>query len=203
MPQLPDVKQQVKGQVAAWTDAAQSGPTQVLHALSDLAERSLQAGGDVSLTLVEFAGQARMRLATLPSTLGDDIRRFFNPLGLATRGDIELQSRRQRNRVSAVLKEFLEAQRGRDEALRDSLLGELREQLQSFASAIDDDDFDFDFENSLSALKPRRAPTEPADFEYLDDDELELGSYQEIIISDNERMAIRRTLLSSNDFDDD
>ncbi len=208
MPQLPDIRQHI----AAWADAAQSGPTQVLHAVSELAERGLQASGDWSAGLIELAGRARMRLAMLPSTmpavpalpgmLTDEIRRRMNPLGLVTQADIELQSRRQRSRVAALLKEFLEAQRGRDEALRDALLTELREQLQSFASAIDDDTFDLD--EPLSSAPRRSARRDRVDFDYmLDDDDLDMTDYEEIVISEDERMAIRRTLLSANELDDD
>ena len=207
MPQLPDWRQQI----AAWADAAQTGPTQVLHAVSELAERGLQASGDLSANLIELAGVARMRLATLPSTLpalpalpttlAEQMRRRMNPLGLVTQKDIELQSRRQRNRVAAILKEFLEAQRGRDDALRDSLLAELREQLQSFASAIDDEVFDFD---EPMATSPRRTTRRArADADYVMDDNLDMVDYEEIVISEDERTAIRRTLLSSNEFDDD
>jgi len=211
MPQLPDWRQQI----AAWADAAQTGPTQVLHAVSELAERGLQASGDLSANLIELAGVARMRLATLPSTLpstlpalpalpttlAEQMRRRMNPLGLVTQEDIELQSRRQRNRVAAILKEFLEAQRGRDDALRDSLLAELREQLQSFASAIDDEVFDFD---EPMATSPRRTTRRArADADYVMDDNLDMVDYEEIVISEDERTAIRRTLLSSNEFDDD
>ena len=199
MPQFPAWRQQI----AAWTDAAQTGPTQVLHAVSELAERGLQASGDVSASLLELAQRTRVRITTLPASLPDDLRRVVNPLGLATRQDVELLSRRQRSRMSSTLKEFLEAQRGHDDALRNSLLAELREQLQSFASAIDDDVFTLD--DPLPVREPHVARRDRADLDYLlDDDDLDLVEYDEIIITDEERASIRRTLLSANEqFEDD
>ena len=70
-----------------------------------------------------------------------ELSRRVNVLHLATKHDVELQSRLGRNRVSFVLSEFLEAQRDHEEALVESLRSEFREELQTFAAAVDDNLF--------------------------------------------------------------
>jgi hypothetical protein len=88
---------------------------------------------------VELAEVTRTRCEELPGAIVGEFRRRVNPLDLATKHDVETQSRLGRNRVSFVLKEFLEEQRSHDEALLASLRAELREELQSFAAALSDD----------------------------------------------------------------
>ncbi|TML19341.1 MAG: hypothetical protein E6G39_01725 [Actinobacteria bacterium] len=75
--------------------------------------------------------------------------------------------------MSFVLKEFLEAQRDHDEALLESLRSELREELQSFAAAVDDNLLAIDEQPPSTASRgPRRSR---ADVDYLpDDDEIDL-----------------------------
>jgi hypothetical protein len=58
-----------------------------------------------------------------------------------TRHDFEAQSRLARDRMSLLLKGFLETQRARDEGLRETIRSELREELQTFMSAVDDGAF--------------------------------------------------------------
>jgi hypothetical protein len=115
MPQFP----QWKPPLASWTDAASVRRAQLSEAVSALAGRI----GDV------------------PRAISEEVRRRVNVLDLATRHDVELQSKLGRSRVSFVLKEFLEAQRVHDEELLESLRAEIQEELQSFAAAIDDDLF--------------------------------------------------------------
>src|SRR5205823_668518 len=82
-----------------------------------------------------------------------------NVLDLATRDDVAVQSKLGRNRVSFVLKEFLETQRDHDEALLESLRSELREELQSFAAVVEDNLFAIDEQPPAPELRaPRRAP---------------------------------------------
>ena len=128
-----------KEQVAAWTDAARL-----------------------------FAEQTRTRCEQLPGEIVEEIRRRINVLDLATRNDVESVTKLGRSRVSFVLKEFLEAQQGRDEALLRSVRSEIREQLESFAAVIDDDVF--------AAVPPpnpagRSPESPPAEIDFLDDDE--------------------------------
>ena len=125
-------------------------------AVSELADRGRSATGDL--------------LARLPSvpTIVTEIRRRMNLLELATKYDIELQSRLGRDRVSYVLKEFLDDQREHDEALRASLRSELREELQSFAAATSDGVFSL-VESAVARPSPRTRTR--IDDMYDDDDD--------------------------------
>jgi hypothetical protein len=58
-----------------------------------------------------------------------------------TRQEFEAQSRLARDRMSLLLKGFLDTQRARDEDLRETIRSELREELQTFMSAVDDGAF--------------------------------------------------------------
>jgi hypothetical protein len=60
---------------------------------------------------------------------------------MVTRRDFEAQSRLARDRMSLLLKGFLETQKARDEDFRETIRTELREELQSFISALDDGAF--------------------------------------------------------------
>jgi len=128
-------------------------------AVSDLAERGRNATGDL--------------LARLPSvpTIVTEIRRRMNLLELATKHDIELQSRLGRDRVSYVLKEFLDDQRDHDETLRETLRSELREELQSFAAATNDGMFTV--VESPAARPSPRTRTRVDDMYDDDDDDFE------------------------------
>ena len=106
-----------KRPVVDWSDVVQLRPPKVRDAVADI---GASAGAAVRAIV-------------------DELRRRVNPLDLATKRDVETQSRLGRNRVSFVLKEFLEEQRSHDEALLASLRAELREELQSFAAALGDD----------------------------------------------------------------
>ena len=128
-----------KEQVAAWTDAARL-----------------------------FADQTRTRCEQLPGEIVEEIRRRINVLDLATRDDVESVTKLGRSRVSFVLKEFLEAQQSRDEALLRSVRSEIREQLETFAAVIDDDLFGA-VPPDTSARAPKSAP---AEIDFLDDDDL-------------------------------
>ena len=92
------------------------------------------------------------------------IRRRINVLDLATRQDVETQTRVARTRVSYLLKDFLEEQRVRERRLLESLRSELHEELRSFAAAIDDDLFTVDD-------KPAGVPKPGTGFDFLDDDD--------------------------------
>ena len=150
MPQFPPWHRQI----AAWPEAARLRQSQLRQVVSEL------------------AGRTRSRCEQLPVAMVGELRRRVNVLDLATKHDVAAQSRLGRNRVSFVLKEFLDAQRDHDEALLESLRSELREELQSFAAAIDDDLFATDEQPpSTDALAPKRPP---ADLDLTDDDDDEL-----------------------------
>ena len=104
----------------------------------------------------------------------DDLRRRVDHFNLATKSDVEMQSRLGRDRVSVVLKEFLEAQRSHDEALRETLRSEVREELQSFASALGDGVLALEEPfSSFEPRPPRRRHVDVDDVDYLDDDEFD------------------------------
>jgi hypothetical protein len=161
MPQFPPWHRQI----AAWPEAARLRQSQLRQVVSEL------------------AGRTRSRCEQLPVAMVGELRRRVNVLDLATKHDVAAQSRLGRNRVSFVLKEFLDAQRDHDEALLESLRSELREELQSFAAAIDDDLFATDDQPpSTDALAPKRAP---ADLDLTDDDD-------ELDLTDDEAMTPKR-----------
>lgn len=181
MPQFPSWKLPT----AAWTDAVGSRTSQMRDTLAELATRGRDAGG-------EFTTRA--------GALVDELRRRIKVLDLATKEDVEAQTRVARNRVSYVLKEFLAEQRGHEQQLLETLRTELHEELQSFAAAIDDDLFAGDG-------KPDAVPKRSRGFDFLDDDdedddEFELDEYEandyEFDVSDDGAM-IRQSLLDAAD----
>jgi hypothetical protein len=126
--------------MAAWTDAAQLRRSQLRQVVSELAARASNTVSSIPASAVELAERARSRGEQFPREVVDEVSRRVNVLHLATKHDVELQSRLGRNRVSVVLNEFLESQRGREEALVESLRSEIREELETFAAAIDEID---------------------------------------------------------------
>jgi hypothetical protein len=176
MPQFPSWKLPT----AAWTDAVGSRTSQLRDVLGDLATRGRDATGDLTTRAGGFV---------------DEVRRRINVLDLATKQDVEAQTRVARNRVSYVLKEFLEEQRGHEQQLLETLRTELHEELQSFAAAIDDDLFAVDD-------KPDAARTRSSALDFLDDDDDDIDEFEalddEFDISDDGTM-IRRALLDAAD----
>jgi hypothetical protein len=158
--------------VAFWTDAAQVRRDEIRQLVVDLAERTRRNWDELSRALT------------------DELRKRVNVLDLATRHDIDVSGKLARSRVSFVLKEFLETQRAHDAALLESikvgLREELRDELQVFAAAIDDDLFARGGRSSALETGARRRPS--SDLDYLldedddddddeDDDEMNLVDY--------------------------
>jgi hypothetical protein len=164
-----------KEQVAAWTDAARLRESQVRQTISDLTADLTARTEAVTNTLtagaVELAERTRTRCEQLPAEIVAEVRRHVNLLDLATRADVETVSKLGRSRVSFVLKEFLEAQKGRDEALLKALRSEIRDELQTFAAVIDDDLFATTALPRAPAPPPRRPRSPSADIDYFDDDD--------------------------------
>jgi flagellar biosynthesis regulator FlaF len=106
----------------------------VREAVGDLAERGRLATAEVPARAGDLAERARRSLAGRARAVVGRFRRSMNMLDLATKDDLETQSRLGRDRVSFVLKEFLDAQREHDAQLR----SELREEMQHLAIAIGD-----------------------------------------------------------------
>src|SRR5438105_12460434 len=67
--------------------------------------------------VAEFAARTRSRCEQLPLAIVGELRRRVNVLDLATRGDVAVQSKLGRNRVSFGLMEVLGTQRDHDEDL--------------------------------------------------------------------------------------
>ncbi len=176
-------------QIAAWPEGARLRQSQLRRVVSELTARAKEAGSAVPASAVELAGRTRSRCEQLPGAMVGELRRRVNVLDLATKHDVAAQSRLGRNRVSFVLKEFLEAQRGHDEALFESLRSELREELQSFAAAIDDDLFATDDQPPSTDVGAARRP--PADLDDPtddddEDDEIDLVDCEPIRSADDE-----------------
>jgi len=168
MPQFP----QWKLDMAAWTDAAHLRQAQLSQAVSDLVARAREVTDAIPVTAASLFEQARTRGAQLQAEVIEDIRARVNLLDLATKHDVEVQSKLGRSRVSFVLKEFLETQRGHEEALLTTIRTELREELQAFAAAVDDDLFAVDDQPATGAPRTSRQP--PDELDYLVDDDLDL-----------------------------
>jgi len=122
-----------------WPDLARLRPAQLRRLVGDLGAGGGAAVRAIPLRVVELARQTRSRCEQLPNAVAGELRRRVNPLDLATKHDVEVQSKLGRNRVSFVLNEFLEGQRSHDEALLALVRAELREELQSFAATLSDD----------------------------------------------------------------
>ena len=136
---------------------------QVPQAGSGWANRGRTATDGLSARAFDFAHGTLDLCGRVPSAVVRQIRQRVNVLDLATRNDVEAQSKLGRNRVSYVLNEFLETQRGHEEQLVESLRNELHEELQSFAAAISDD---------LFAMRPSQPEAAPLDkYSDADDDE--------------------------------
>jgi hypothetical protein len=161
MPQVPDWKRPL----AALRNDAEQIPSRVLTVLNSLAERGRVAVGrecpPASLIAVELPAEE-----------------------LATKQDLETQSRLARDRVSLLLKGFLETQRTRDEEFRETIRTELREELESFASAIGD--------GAFSATTKMTTPASSI----LDDDDLE--TYDEILFADDEFDVAEGEIVARN-----
>jgi hypothetical protein len=128
-------------QIAASIEAARVRHAEVVRALTDLVERGRELGNEASAGAQESIAQVRARLEALPQAIVDETRERLNFLSLATRHDVEVESRRNRKRLANALNELLEAERARDDRLRETLVSSVREQLESFASALNDDAF--------------------------------------------------------------
>jgi hypothetical protein len=169
---------------------------EVVRALTDLVERGRELGSDASAGAQESLAQVRARLEALPKAIVDDARERLNFLSLATRHDVEVESRRNRKRLANALSELLEAERARDDRLLDALLSSMREQLESFATALDDDAF-----VETSAPLDRRSMRTREYLDELDDpDDEELLALDELY--DDSIDLTRRSEQRIGPFDD-
>jgi hypothetical protein len=158
-------------EIAAAVEAARVRHADIVRAISELVERGREFGNEASIGAQESLAQARARLEALPKEIVDDAREKLNFLALATRHDVEIESRRNRKRLTTALNELLEAERARDERLREALLSTVREQLESFASALGDDAF-LDASMSLEHRSPMSTRSYLYELDEPDEEEL-------------------------------
>ena len=175
MPQFPQWKQQL----AAWTEATRRRQFQVGEVLGDLAARGRQTTGDATERATGIASSTRDRVVQLPTTIIEQVRTRLNLLGLATRADVEEQSRLGRNRVAYVINEFLEEQREHDQELRDSLRTQFHEELLSLRLEDDEKDDVIVLEPDIALDIPRTRNVRHDEFDDLEDDDLDLDDDDE------------------------
>jgi hypothetical protein len=160
---------------AVWSNATQLRQAQIRRVLSELAALGEEATSEVGTKVVAHAERTLRRCEQLPRAMVGELRRRVNVLDLATRQDVEVQSKLGRRRLSVVVKELREAQRVRDEELLHLLRSELQEELATFASAIADDLFAMDGPERLDPRGQRGGRDDGAG----DDDESDLVAYDE------------------------
>lgn len=185
-------------QIAASIEGARARHNEVVRALTDLVERGRELGTEASAGAQESLAQMRARLEALPKAIVDDARDRLNFLALATRHDVELESRRNRKRLATALNDLLEAERARDDRLRDALVSSVREQLETFASVLQDEAF-------LEALTPpaRASMRTRAYLDELDDpDEDDLLASDAFYDDDDAIDLTMRSELRTGPFDD-
>ena len=112
-------------QLAAWTNAAQSSRSQLRETMAGLATLGEETTREFRARATERVERTRNRCEEIPRAMAAELRRRINVLDLATRQDVE-----QQNQL--------------DEGLLESFRAELRETLESFATAIADDLFGID-----------------------------------------------------------
>jgi hypothetical protein len=110
-------------------EESRSRRSEVGRFATDLAALGRETTSDASDAAAELLDRARSRVVQIPGMLAGELRRRLNLLDLATRDDVTVQSRLGRNRMSFVLREFLDTQRTRDAELRAAIRDEVRREL--------------------------------------------------------------------------
>jgi hypothetical protein len=155
------------------------------EAFGDLAARGRQTTGDLTDRATDLAGATRDRVLAVPTTIVGQVRTRLNLLGLATREDLEEQSRLGRNRVAYVINEFLEEQREHDQELRDSLRSQFHEELLSLRLDDEKDDV-IVLEPDIALDIPRTGNPRRDEFDDVDDDDLDLDDDDEFDLFDDD-----------------
>jgi hypothetical protein len=169
-------------QFAAWSDVVQLRQAEFRRIVSELTMRGEETTSEVRAKAVAQVERTRRRCEELPRALVDELRRRVNVLDLATKQDVEVQSKLGRKRLSVVAKEVREANQNHDDDLLRTLRSELREELEIFAAAIADDLFATD-EPPPADPRGRRGEI---DDELESDDEIDLVSYDDAGFSDDD-----------------
>lgn len=172
-------------QVAVWSNAAQMRQAEFVRILSDVTTRGEETMGEVRARALEQVERTRRRLEELPAALADEFRRRINVLELATKQDVEAQSKLERKRVTAVAKEIRETHHNHDEEMLRTLRAQLREELEIFAAAIADDLFSLD--------EPPPATTRGAG-----EDDIELVSYDDMRLEDDDDDDLRDSEMADD-----
>jgi hypothetical protein len=172
-----------------WPNVVQERQSQLRQIVADLGAGAGSAMRAIPSRAVEIAELTRRGCEQVPNAIVGELRRRVNPLELATKQDVEAQSKLGRNRVSFVLKEFLEGQRSHDEALVESIRAELREELHGFAAALSDDLLANDAPAPLIETE-RQRPAADLEFVTSVDDETDGADDEWILSSDNERIDL-------------
>ena len=118
-------------------------------------------------------GSAGLFVVRIPGTVVGEVSRRLRVPELATKRDVEVQSRLARKRVARILEEFLKEQRDHEDALIASLRSDIREELQSFADAVADEDFGID-EALQPYVSPSRRPLNELDYDEDEEDDEDL-----------------------------
>lgn len=192
-------------QFAAWSNSAQLRQDQLREIVSDLTTRGEETMSEVRAQALEYAEQARRRLEELPAALADEFRRRMNVLDLATKHDVEAQSKLGRKRVAAVSKDIRDEHRNHDEELLRTLRAELREELEIFAAAIADDLFSLD-EPSTAPARGNGDSGDNFDEPLESEGAIELDSYDDPrfagdddIDRDDSEVGMRHSYLDTTD----
>jgi hypothetical protein len=77
-------------------------------------------------------------LPAMPTAMVDEVRRHLNLSELATKDDVEYESRLASRRIATLMESFVAEQRARDDALLESVRNEIREELNGYADAAKD-----------------------------------------------------------------
>ena len=188
-----------KRPVVDWPDAVRLRGSQLGQVMSDVRAGAGLATRTLPARAVEIADQTRSRCEQLPAAMLGELRRRLNILDLATKQDVVAQSKLGRNRVSFVLKEFLEAQRGHDEVLAESLRLEMREELRGLVAALEDDLAAIDAHSPSKELETQQRPAASVDDVSIQDDEIDVAESDDWISSTdsdatNNDVLIRRSV---------
>ncbi|HEX5097577.1 MAG TPA: hypothetical protein VFX21_16250 [Acidimicrobiia bacterium] len=92
-------------------------------------------------TVTEVVDNVRIRievLPTMPTAMVDELRRHLNMSELATKDDVEHESRMAGRRIATLMESFVAEQRARDDALLESVRNEIREELNGYSEAAKD-----------------------------------------------------------------
>ena len=104
----------------------------------DVADTLIEQGRSTVNEVVDNVRGRFETLPTVPSAMVDELRRHLNMSELATKDDVEYESRMAGRRMATLMESFVAEQRARDDALLESVRNEIREELNGYADAAKD-----------------------------------------------------------------